>query len=186
MASPSTDTLPFAMAGRWCGQITAEHGLSPEAMAQTPCVFLRWDGSSSAPDVLTLVGDAEDRVREQFTVFIAVDDPRGMDDILVGGAGAIGIYTMLDRVETAVNGLIVADTLRNTRVRLADTRPFYAQSGRSYIAAMVFSAERAAASVTPPDTSVTLSTAQGDINLVDTHLSQDPQNPRVIVSATIP
>lgn len=164
-ASPPTDAQPFALVGRYDGEPTKDGLL--EAMAQFPCALLRWDDEKAVRDVDTAGPGSEDRGAGHWTVLVALEDPRAIDDALQGATGAPGLFALVDAVLGACNALQVAGLWRGRSVRYVDATPVRALTvrGVAYARAVRFEALRAAPTAADPVVSTQpLTDVRGDIN----------------------
>lgn len=161
-----TDALPFATVARFVGDLSAES--LQQIGAQYPACLLRFDGEGSDRDISVISGDSEERGRAQWTVFVAVSDPRSPDDVIVGATGVPGALTLAGQVLTACNALFVTGLWNNRRVRYADSRPALIKPASVYVLAMRFEALRAVEQATTTQTSVVLTSIRGDENLTGT------------------
>ena len=160
------DARPFALVARFVGDLTADS--LQEACAQYPACLLRFDGETSDRDISTVSGDSEERGRAQWTVFVAVADPRSPDDVIVGASGVPGALTLAGQVLSACNALLTAGLWRWRRIRYVDTRPALVRPGSAYVVALRFEALRAVEQATTTQTSVLLPSIRGDVNLTGT------------------
>lgn len=169
-----TTSRPFACVGRYAGPVPPE-GLA-EAAAQYPCAMLRFDEDLSTRDVMGYgAASIEDRALSQFSVLVAVEDARAIDDGMVGDASAPGLLRLVDAVIAACNGLVVADTHMNLSTRYAGTRAELIRRGAVYVYAVRFEATRDAEAATyDASAAVTIPAVYSDINLVGTGTAPNP------------
>lgn len=170
-----TDARPFATVSRYVGELTQE--ALQQAGATFPACLLRFDGEASDRDVSTIGGDTEERGRAQWTVAVAVEDPRAADDLIQGATGVPGALTLAGQVLARVNALLVSDSWRWRRVRYVDTRPVLARPGVAYVLALRFEAFRAVEQATTTQASTPLTGVRGDVNLTGT--ADTPPDPMV-------
>lgn len=169
-----TSTRPFALVARYSsdpgGGVSAGARGIVEACTQFPAALLRFDREESARDVNVVVGDHEDVTRCQWSVLIAVEDPRGPDEAVAAttASGVPGMLVLTGAVMSALNGLTVSQgTWHWRRIQHTRTYPRLVNSGVLLVYGMEFSAIRVAESTAPADTSVALTEIRGDVNLVD-------------------
>lgn len=172
-----TTVRPFAIVGRYAGPLDDE-GIR-EACAQYPAAMLAFGGEQVTRTVNTIGGDAEDRGLCRWTVYVAVEDVRAIDDGTVGAAAAPGVYRLTDAVLGALSGLPLDGAWFDRRLRCTGTREALTRRGVVYVYAVDFEAMRALPQVKPADTSVALVEIAGDVNLTGTLNSDNPDNPRV-------
>lgn len=180
-----TTARPFACVGRYAGPVPPD-GLH-EAVAQYPCALLRFDEDVSVRDVLGFgAASIEDRALSSFSVLVAVEDARAIDDGMVGDTSAPGLLRLVDAVIAACNGIVIADTHMQLSARYAGTRAEIIRRGVVYVYAVRFEATRAAATATYDDSAaVAIPEIHSDINIVGT--GTPAPNPLVqIVSDTTP
>ena len=173
------DSRPFAYVGHWCGEITRERGVDPEALAQFPCALLHWPGekNSNGGDLTTMDGDGEDAAQSDWVVYVGVEDVRGAESLVVGASGVPGALALSDLVIGALDGLLIDGLLRSGRLYYTGAAPFVVARGKWYVAALTFFAKRSPDRVAPPDDAVPLLGIDGDVNLVETRDDDDPENP---------
>lgn len=173
----TTAARPFALVGRYAGPLT-EEGMR-EVCAQYPAAMLAFAGEQVTRTVHTLAGDAEDRGTVRWTVYVAAEDPRAIDDGIVGTSTAPGAYILTDAVLTVLNGLPLSGAWFSRTLRCAGTREALIKRGVVYVYALDFEAQRALPQVTPTITSVVLADIRGDVNLPFDDGDDNPDNPRV-------
>lgn len=166
----ATDAAPFALVGRYAGELTPD-GIR-EASAQYPCAFLRWD-SGAATRTVDAVEGVEDAAVETWTVLVAVEEPRAIDDAISATATlAPGALTLIDAVLGACNGLVFDGAWRDRRVRCAGYAPALVKRGEVYVYAVRFEAKRAlpqlALTVAQAGTGQDLTQIAGDVDLEGT------------------
>ena len=168
-AGTATDAAPFALVGRYAGDLS-EDGLT-EACAQYPAALLRWDGGAASRTVDAIEG-VEDMGVEAWTVFVALEDVRSIDDAVASTTtGAPGGLSLIDRVLSACNGLVTDDLWRDRRVRASAYGAALIKRGIVYVYSVRFEARRALPQL--PLTTAQSGTAQmltaiaADVDLVD-------------------
>jgi hypothetical protein len=129
--------------------------------------------------VSTLAGDSEDRGTVRWTVYVAAEDPRAIDDGVVGTSTAPGSYILTDAVLAALNGLPLSGAWFSRTLRTSGVREALIRRGVVYVYAIDFEAMRALPQVTPTDSSVTLGEIAGDVNIPFEVGGDNPDNPRV-------
>lgn len=163
-----TDAKPFALVARFDGEFAPEQ--LAEFGAQYPLCALRWDDEASAREVDTIGPDSEDVARSGWTVLVAVEDPRAVDDALVGASGALGLFDLVSKVVGACNALYVSAGLwRGRAVRYVRTTrvPALTRKGVAYARAVTFEARRVAEDAADPVVSTQdLLGVDGDVNLI--------------------
>lgn len=164
--SAPSDALPFACVARFVGDMTRD--ALQQFGAQQPACLLRFDGESDARDVDVVSGDSEEKGAAQWTVFIAVEDPRSPDDTIQGATGVPGALTLAGQVLSACNALALAGLWRGRRVRYVDTRPALVVPASAYVLALRFEALRVVEQATTTQTSHQLTNVRGDVNLTGT------------------
>ncbi len=175
-AGPPDDAHPFAFVGRWAGPVDPAEGLS-SVVAQYPCALLRLADEVSTRDVDTAGTDVEDRAAVHFDVLLALEDPRELDDALVGATGAPGLYTLQGAVLSALNALYLsnADAWLRRRVRYVATRNELIARGKVYVLAVSFEALRVVEQATDPaDGLPTIGPIVGNVNLRTGDPTADP------------
>lgn len=173
----TTEARPFAAVGRYAGDVSDE-GIR-EAVTQYPAALLAFGGEQVTRTVNTIGGDAEDRGLCRWTVYVAAEDPRAIDDGTVGAAAAPGVYRLTDSVLGVLSGLPLDGAWFDRRLRAAGTREALIKRGVVYVYALDFEAARALPQATPTDTSVDLVDINGDVNLTGTLNGDNPDNPVV-------
>lgn len=173
----TTAARPFAMVGRFAGSLDVTS--IREVVTQYPAALLAFSGESVTRTINTLAGDAEDRGLCQWTVYVAAEDARAIDDGTIGTTTAPGVARLIDSVLSVLNGLPLSGAWMGRRLRCAGTRPALVARGSIYVYSIDFEASRALPQVTPTDTSVTLGEIRGDVNLPFDAGEDNPDNPRV-------
>lgn len=171
-----TASLPFALVSRFAGVLTED--TIYEVCAQWPAALLAFGGEQVTRTVNTIGGDSEDRGAVRWTVYVAAEDVRAIDDGTIGTSTAPGGLRLVDSVLGAVNGLPLDGAWFDRRLRCLGTREALIKRGTVYVYAVDFEALRELPQVTPTDDSVDLTEVHGDVNLIDT-LYDDPENPVV-------
>ena len=161
-----TDAKPFACVARVVGDMSRD--TLQQFGAAYPACLLRFDGESDARDVDVVSGASEEKGAAQWTVFVAVEDPRSPDDTIQGATGVPGALTLAGKVLGACNALALTGLWRWRRVRYVDTRPALIALGSVYVLALRFEALRAVEQATTTQTSVALTSVRGDVNLIGT------------------
>lgn len=161
-----TDAQPFACVQRFTEELSRD--TIQQAQAQYPACLLRFDGETDARDISVVSGDSEEKSVGQWTVFVAVEDPREPDDTIVGATGVPGALTLAGQVIGACNDLSLAGLWRWRRVRYVDTRRALTIAGALYVLAIRFEAYRVAEQATTTQTSVPMTNARGNVNLTGT------------------
>lgn len=172
-----TASLPFALVTRFAGDLREDTIL--EVCAQWPAALLAFGGEQVTRTVNTVGGDAEDRGAVRWTVYVAVEDVRGIIDGTIGTSTAPGGLRCVDAVLGVLNGLPLDGAWFDRRLRCVGTREALIKRGTVYVYAIDFEALRELPQVTPTDTSVDLSAIHGDVNLTGTLNDDDPDNPVV-------
>lgn len=172
-----TASLPFALVGRYAGELDADAIM--EVCAQYPAALLAYGGETITRTVNTIGGDSEDRSLVRWTVYVAVEDVRAIEDGTVGVSTAPGGLRLIDAVLGVLSGLPLSSAWFGRRLRCVGTREALIRRGTVYVYAIDFEAARALAQVTPTDTSEDLTAIAGDVNLVGTYDDDDPENPVV-------
>lgn len=168
--TPTADT-PFSLVARYAGEVD-EVGIQ-EACAQFPAAFLRYDGGVSLRSVDAIEG-IEDAGTESWTVLVAVEEPRLVDEAVQGTSPLTpGFLPLIDRVLALCNGLVFDSAFRDRRVRVADYgRPVLVKRGVLYVYGVRFECRRAlpsvALTVAQAGTAQDLTAIAGDIELTGT------------------
>lgn len=173
----TTAARPFALVGRFAG--TLDEGSIREVVTQWPAALLAFGGEAVTRTVSTLAGDSEDRGTVRWTVYVAAEDPRAIDDGVVGTSTAPGSYILTDAVLAVLNGLPLSGAWFSRTLRTSGVREALIRRGVVYVYAIDFEAMRALPQVTPTDSSVTLGEIAGDVNLPFESGDDNPDNPRV-------
>lgn len=173
----TTAARPFAMVGRFAGALSED--TIAEVCAQYPAALLAYGGEQVSRTVNTVGGDAEDRSLVRWTVYVAVEDVRAIEDGTVGISTAPGGLRLVDSVLGVLSGLPLDDAWFDRRLRCVGVREALIKRGTVYVYAIDFEAMRALPQVTPTDTSVTLTEVRGDVNLTGTINDDNPDNPVV-------
>lgn len=173
----TTAARPFALVGRFAG--TLDEGSIREVVTQWPAALLAFGGEAVTRTVSTLAGDSEDRGTVRWTVYVAAEDPRAIDDGVVGTSTAPGSYILTDAVLAVLNGLPLSGAWFSRTLRTSGVREALIRRGVVYVYAIDFEAMRALPQVTPTDSSVTLGEIVGDVNLPFESGDDNPDNPRV-------
>ena len=173
----TTAARPFALVGRFAG--TLDEDSIREVVTQWPAALLAFGGESVTRTVSTLAGDSEDRGTVRWTVYVAAEDPRAIDDGVVGTSTAPGSYILTDAVLAVLNGLPLSGAWFSRTLRTSGVREALIRRGVVYVYAIDFEAMRALPQVTPTDSSVTLGEIAGDVNLPFEAGEDNPDNPRV-------
>lgn len=177
-AGPPTTTQPFAVVGRFAGEVPQE-GLG-EVCAQYPAALLRFDDEASARDVIGFgAASIEDRTVASFTVLVAVEDPRSIDDGMIGDANVPGALRCVEAVIAACNGLTFTDAHQRLSTRYAGTRPVLIRRGTVYVYGVRFEAQRDAPTATSAEATAaaaltTVNPVVGDVNLEGTGTAPNP------------
>lgn len=164
------DARPFALVERHAGPL-GERDLGFYA-AQYPLCLLAFDVESSTRfDVL--LGDGDDRGAAEWVVYVAVKDPRAVDDGVIGQTGVPGALALSGLAVEALNQLSVEGLWRSRRVRYTGLRPHLVKLGEAYVFAARFEAQRDAEFVAEGGTDVTanavdLTAVRADVNLEGT------------------
>lgn len=177
VTSATTAARPFALVGRFAG--TLDEDSIREVVTQWPAALLAFGGESVTRTVSTLAGDSEDRGTVRWTVYVAAEDPRAIDDGVVGTSTAPGSYILTDAVLAVLNGLPLSGAWFSRTLRTSGVREALIRRGVVYVYAIDFEAMRALPQVTPTDSSVTLADIRGDVNLPFDAGDDNPDNPRV-------
>ena len=173
----TTAARPFALVGRFAG--TLDEDSIREVVTQWPAALLAFGGESVTRTVSTLAGDSEDRGTVRWTVYVAAEDPRAIDDGVVGTSTAPGSYILTDAVLAVLNGLPLSGAWFSRTLRTSGVREALIRRGVVYVYAIDFEAMRALPQVTPTDSSVTLGEIAGDVNIPFEVGDDNPDNPRV-------
>lgn len=173
----TTAARPFALVGRFAGALDEDS--IREVVTQWPAALLAFGGESVTRTVSTLAGDSEDRGTVRWTVYVAAEDPRAIDDGVVGTSTAPGSYILADAVLAALNGLPLSGAWFSRTLRTSGVREALIRRGVVYVYAIDFEAMRALPQVTPTDSSVTLGEIAGDVNIPFDDGDDNPDNPRV-------
>lgn len=173
----TTAARPFALVGRFAG--TLDEDSIREVVTQWPAALLAFGGEAVTRTVSTLAGDSEDRGTVRWTVYVAAEDPRAIDDGVVGTSTAPGSYILTDAVLAVLNGLPLSGAWFSRTLRTSGVREVLIRRGVVYVYAIDFEAMRALPQVTPTDSSVTLGEIAGDVNIPFEVGGDNPDNPRV-------
>lgn len=173
----TTAARPFALVGRFAGALDEDS--IREVVTQWPAALLAFGGESVTRTVSTLAGDSEDRGTVRWTVYVAAEDPRAIDDGVVGTSTAPGSYILTDAVLAVLNGLPLSGAWFSRTLRTSGVREALIRRGVVYVYAIDFEAMRALPQVTPTDSSVTLGEIAGDVNIPFDDGDDNPDNPRV-------
>lgn len=174
-STPSA-SQPFAWVGRYAGDLTRE-GLSDVTQQRFPSCLLRWDGGTDARSVDATEG-TEDYEVSTWTVYVALEEPRDVDDAITTASTSFGLLDLVDAATGAISGLTVdgedasgaavSATWRDRRVRIASRKTALVERGVAYVVAITVEARITLAQVTPPDDSVPLTLIHGDVDLAVT------------------
>lgn len=173
----TTSARPLALVGRYAGTL-AEDSIM-EVCTQYPAALLAYLGEQVTRTVNTIGGDSEDRSLVRWTVYVAVEDVRAIEDGTVGATTAPGGLRLVDSVLGVLSGLPLDDAWFDRRLRCVGVREALIRRGTVYVYAVDFEAMRALPQVTPTDTSVALDAIYGDVNLTGTIDGDNPDNPVV-------
>ena len=184
VSGPPSANTPFAVAARYAGPVTKK-GLSNVCREQYPAVMLRFDGEAITRDVLTWayseeVGDAS------WSVIVVVEDPREVDDGMLGNSTVPGAMILIDAALGAVNALLVANTYQGISLRASETRPELVEDGVVYAFSTRVIARRVVPQATNPDPAAGLPYVQpivGAEDLIDGHDDATNVNPLVTFQA---
>lgn len=103
-AGTPTNEAPFATVARYAGPLTRE-GLQA-ALVTYPCLLMKRGRVRPQLLVETTLHAFEQRAGDVWTLVIAVEDPREIDDAMVGPLPDVpGLLPLHDVVETTINGL---------------------------------------------------------------------------------
>lgn len=168
VSGPPNVNTPFAVAARYAGPVTKK-GLSNVCREQYPAVMLRFDGEAITRDILAWayteeVGDAS------WSVIVVVEDPREVDEGMLGNSTVPGAMRLIDSALGAVNALLVANTYQGISLRAAESRPELVEDGVVYAFSIRVTARRVVPQATNPDPAATLPYVQpiiGNENLID-------------------
>lgn len=139
-AGPTTGA-PFALVARYAGELS-ETGIV-ETCGQYPCALLRWDAGAATRTVDAVEG-VEDMGVEAWTVFVAVEEPREIDDATAQTDPLVpGAYALIDCVLGALNGLVLDSAWRDRRLRVSGYGPALIKRGTVYVYSVRFEARRA-------------------------------------------
>jgi len=162
---------PFAFVGRWAGQLPREDQISSESFGASPAALLAAAGESGGADANFLDGDREDKGIVNWTVIIALQDPRGAKQVTKGGAIPItqpGMLTLIDTVISGLNGLIVPEGLiRNERVRYVGWQWLGIIPGRIAVVGVRFTSTRFVPMLDVEDNLPALNRITGNLHLKD-------------------
>lgn len=180
VSGPPAASTPFAVAARYAGPVT-KRGLSNVVREQYPAVLLRFDGEAITRDILSWayseeVGDAS------WSVIVVAEDPREVDDGMLGNAATPGALRLIDSALGAVNALLVANTYQGISLRAAESRPELVEDGVVYAFSTRIVARRVVPQAANPDPAATLPYVQpiiGAENLIDGHGDTTNVNPLV-------
>mgnify|MGYP003527058111 CR=1 FL=1 len=164
---PPVAATPFAVAARDAGPVSKQ-GLSNVCREQYPAVMLRFDGETVARDILVWGAASEEVGDASWSVITVVEDPREVDDGMLGNANAPGALRLIDTALAAVNALNVANTYQGISLRAAETRPELIEDGVVYAYSTRLVARRVMPQATNPDPAAglpLLGPMRGDINL---------------------
>ena len=139
-ASGPTTARPFALVGRYAGGLSVD-GIR-ETCAQYPAALLRYDGGGSTRTVDAVEG-VDDTGTEAWTVLVAVEEPREIDDAIAATDAQVpGALALIDAVLLALNGLVFDEAWRDRRVRVVGYAPALIARGTVYVYAVRFEARR--------------------------------------------
>ena len=173
----TTAARPFALVGRFAGPLSED--TITEVCTQYPAALLAYGGEQVTRTVNTIGGDAEDRSLARWTVYVAAEDVRAIEDGTIGITTAPGGLRLVDSVLGVLSGLPLDNAWFDRRLRCVGTREALIRRGTVYVYAVDFEASRPLPQVTPTDTSVDLTAVHGDVNLTDTLNGDNPDNPVV-------
>jgi hypothetical protein len=181
VSGPPVAATPFAVAARYAGQVT-KRGLSNVVREQYPAVLLRFDGEAITRDVLVWGAMSEEVGDASWSVIVVAEDPREVDEGMVGNAATPGALRLLDSALGAVNALVVANTYQGITLRAAETRPEFVEEGVVYAFSARIVARRVIPQAVNPDPAADLPLVQpiiGAENLIDGHGDTTDVNPLV-------
>lgn len=166
-AAPLSDAQPFAMVGRYAGEFSKD-GLGDVVGTQYPAALLRFDSETGLRTIETIGPDSEDRMTDRWTVVVALEDPRSMDDAIAGNTGMPGALTLIGAVTAACNALQVDGLWHECSVRQTSVVaiPALIRRGVAYAYAVVLEAWRVAEeAVDPVVTTQPLTKIGANVNL---------------------
>lgn len=167
VSGPPVAATPFAVAARYAGPVT-KAGLSNVCREQYPAVMLRFDGETIVRDIQTWAY-SEEVGEASWSVITVVEDPREVDEGMLGNANAPGALRLIDSALGAVNALLVTNTYQGISLRAAETRPELIEEGVVYAYSTRIAARRVVPQADNPDPSTNLpllNPMDGDINLI--------------------
>jgi hypothetical protein len=185
VSGPPVAATPFAVAARYAGPVT-KRGLSNVCREQYPAVLLRFDGEADTRDIDTWGTQSEEVGDSSWSVIVVAEDPREVDQGMVGDANAPGALRLIDAALAAVNALAVANTYQSRTVRAVETRAELIEDGVVYAFATRLVARRVLPQATNPDPAAGLPYVQpmvGAENLIDGHGDAIGVNPLVTFQA---
>ena len=169
----------FALVTRFTGQVVMAPGgitLQREAVGRLPAVLWQWVGEDAVAEFEALDGDRADRGHVQWIAWVLAQDTRGSTKQMKGATNTPGVHALNDAVISAVNLLSDESLLRETRVRYARARAFFAERG-VHITQLTFEARRSIPCVALTEPTQNLIELRGDVNNLDEGNDLDnPQN----------
>lgn len=184
VSGPPVAATPFAVCARYAGPVT-KRGLSNVCREQYPAVLLRFDGETDVRDILTWGLSTEEVGDSSWSIITVVEDPREVDEGLVGNTSAPGAYRLIDTVLGAVNSLLVANTYQSIPLRAAGTQAELVEDGVVYAYATRITARRVLPQATNTDPAAALpllNPIRGGLNL-EVDPSAEDVNPLVTFQA---
>ena len=181
VSGPPAEATPFAVAARYAGPVT-KRGLSNVVREQYPAVLLRFDGEAITRDILVWGAYSEEVGDASWSVIVVAEDPREVDEGILGNAATPGALRLIDSALGAVNALLVANTYQGISLRAAETRPELVEDGVVYAFSVRIVARRVVPQATNPDPAAGLPYVQpivGTENLIDGHGDTTDVNPLV-------
>ncbi len=104
-AGTPTSEAPFALVARYAGPVNRE-GLQM-VHARYPCLLMKRGRVRPQLLVETVLHPFEQRASDAWTLIVAVEDPREVDDALVGPLPDVpGLLPLHDVVEACINGFV--------------------------------------------------------------------------------
>lgn len=184
VSGPPVAATPFAVAARYAGPVTKK-GLSNVCREQFPAVMLRFDGEVITRDIQTWAY-SEEVGEASWSVITAVEDPREVDEGMLGVANSPGALRLIDTAINAVNALLVANTYQGISLRAAETRPELIEEGVVYAYSTRIAARRVVGQADNPDPAADLpllNPMDGNLNIINDVVPADDVNPLVVFEA---
>ena len=185
VSGPPVEATPFAVCARYAGPVTTK-GLSNVCREQYPAVLLRFDREPVTRDINTWGNTTEEVGDSSWSVVVVAEDPREIDDGVIGSTAAPGALRLMDTALAAVNSLLITDTYQGIPAAVTEVAPEMVIDGVVYAYAARLTVRRVMPQATNTDPAADLPYVQpmiGGIDLIDGQGDTDDVNPLVTFQA---